>query len=689
MAGEKDLKTFHRWVYEAHVASRAWREESWRDCEMYDGGRAQWSDQEWEDFRAAGFDPLTINRTFPVVNLLLGTQAQNKFQIVAKGRTQRDGEISQVMSEGIQFLMDQCGGEFLISEAFADQVIAGVGCLVVTLNSDPRQEKIRVARRDWREVYWDPYSSPWFTPERCRYVFHHPWTDLSELQAMFPERARELEEQFNEMTSASRWDGWYRDEATLVEDERQVLPGYEWADRRRRRVRPVNLWYTVFERGWYAILADGQVLELDRLPAMEQYEVIRQAVEVVQASVRKMRTATFLGDVLLHEGPTPFGHDQYPFVPFVGYVDRWGFPYGVPRQIRSQDIEVNKRRSMALALLRARQVIMEEDAVGGGQDVLQRTYEEVNKLDGFIILRAGALREGKFQIREQGQLAPSQVALLEQSEREINETSGANAERQGLQTNAVSGRAIQARQAQGATMTASLFDNLRRSLQILGELCVSAIQTFWTEEKVLRITDRLTGAEKFVSLNQRVVGADGTIEVRNNVTQGRYDIVVSEAPSTDTIREQNLNLIIEWVKKSPPEIIPYLMNMALEMSNLPNKEQLLARIRPILGISPDDEDITPEEAKERALRELEAHQALQQHQAELEEASAQLELEHKRLENEKLRREIGEIEARGRVDRARQVAELVARERRIKGIDPSSLARFQRGFNRDTTRTVT
>ena len=90
----------------------------------------------------------------------------------------------------------------------------------------------------------------------------------------------------------------------------------------------------------------------------------------------------------------------------------------------------------------------------------------------------------------------------------------------------------------------------------------------------------------------------GEITLRNNITQGKFDCVVSEAPATDTVREQHLNMLIEWVKKSPPEIIPYLMNAAMELSNLPNKEQLMARIRPILGIEGgDDHNLSPEEVK--------------------------------------------------------------------------------------------
>ena len=118
---------------------------------------------------------------------------------------------------------------------------------------------------------------------------------------------------------------------------------------------------------------------------------------------------------------------------------------------------------------------------------------------------------------------------------------------------------------------------------------------------------------------------------------------MSDAPQTDTVREKNLNLIIEWVKKSPPEIIPQLINLAFEMSNLPNKEQLLARMRPILGIAPGEEDLSADEIKQRTIEQLEAQQQEQEQAAAVEQERVRLELEKMQAENEKTQAETQKI----------------------------------------------
>lgn len=640
-----DIKAFQTWVAEAHWASTDWRSESWRDEAMYDGD--QWDTDDYTAASDAGIEMLTINRTFPVINLILGTQAINKFDIAAKARTQDDSELSQTMSEAIQFVMDQSDGSFLLSAAFRDAIVPGIGCLSPGFHPDPRREKVRVAYRDWKELWWDPFANPWFSPLDCRYVFHQRWMDLSTLRAMFPKHDKELGDYFADISGGvkSEWNSIFDDEATLVEEIGRTLSGSDWGDAQRQRVRPVEMWYTVFEQAWFAKFPDGRVIELAKdMDPMQQYQIIQQAQEVVSATIRRVRVATFLGDLMLQDLPSPYPHDQFPFIPFVGYIDRYKHPYGVPRQIRDQDIEINKRRSMAMALLSKRRTIVESD-VAEDKEGLQAIYEEANKPDGFVVVKPGGLN--KILIQEHQNLAASQISILQQSENEIQQISGANAEQMGYQSNAESGRAIEKRQVQGATVTASLFSNLRRSTKLLGEQIISLVQGSWTGEKILRVTDRLTGAEKFVAINQ----PDEQGHIKHNITQGRYDLVVSDAPQTDTVRERNLDLIIEWVKKSPPEIIPQLMQLAFEMSNIPNKDQLLERMKPLLGVNPAEEDMSAEEIKAQAIQQLEAQKQSQAAMAEIEQRRIMLELDKMEAENQKIRAEAAKIVKLADIDR--------------------------------------
>jgi hypothetical protein len=650
MPKEIDAKKLNNWVKESHWASSEWRAESWRDEEMVDGGEAQWTQEDADEADDAGIRRITINRTFPTINYITGYEILNKFETVAKGRTKYDTDLSQIVTEGIKYVLDQNGGEFLISEAFRDQIVPGFGCLSPCLNTDPRKESLAIKKRDWKETYWDVFAKPWFTPESCRYVFTQRWMDLEDLKAMFWEKRNEIDDKFRDLSGSYTEDysDYFGDEANLVEEEKRLLASIDWAENERKRIRPVELWYAVHEPSFFAVFPDGRAIELnnDRQDVLEQYSLVQSAQQVVASVVRKIKVVSFVDDLILMHSNSPYPHDQYPFIPFIGYLDRWGFPYGVPRQIRGQDEEVNKRRSMALKMLNSRRIVAEKGAAKDEEE-RQQQYEEAQKFDGYVVVENDSLSAKRFQIVDEAQLSAPQLAILQSDEQEIREITGQITPGIITKSNPISGRAIDKSEASTVVpSTASIFQNMRRSLKMMGEQVVANMQGFWTHEKVLRITDNFTGSQRFEVLNEMVVDENGgVVEVKNNISQSRFDLVVSEAPQTDTIREKNLELLIETAKKSPPEAIGTLMIAAFELSSLPNKEQLLLKLKPLLGGDPTEEDMTPTQLKQKVLAELEAQRAEQSQMQELAKADAKLELLNKEIDIYKKQAEIERLRA--------------------------------------------
>ena len=303
------LLKLNSWIWEAQWAAREWREESWRDSEMFDGGQASWTAKDYADAQEAGIDPITINRTFPTCNMLLGSQAVNRFDIVAKGRTQEDTELSNVMTEGIKFIFDQWEGEFIISDAFKDAVIPGFGCVSPCLNDDPRSERLSLKYRDWKEIWGDPFSPVWWHPSHTRYVTHQKWVDLEDFKALFPEQERKIDEAYAQMSGEWREHGYssLQDEAQMVEEKIRMLSASDWVDTHRKRIRPAETWYPVNEMSLFALYADGRSYEIKKdMDPRAAFQAVEGSQQVVRAIVKKMRVATFFGEsLLLQDRPTP------------------------------------------------------------------------------------------------------------------------------------------------------------------------------------------------------------------------------------------------------------------------------------------------------------------------------------------------------------------------------------------------
>lgn len=578
------IKSLLAFVAESKSSQEGWRRQSWEDYEFRDG--KHWDQMAFDKLVKKGINPLTINRIFPIVNLIQGHFIRNQQDIIAKGRTYADSELGQTMSEALAYVRDQNKGSEITAAAFNDEIIAGFGCIEVSKNPDPREEPVKWTRNPWYTITWDPYASPWFEKDSCRYVYKDPWKNLDDLIMLFPEKKRDLEDQFSRLTSTYYTPEIY-DAADVIEDYHKYLSSNHWVNHDRRRVKPVEMWYTSITEGWFARMPDSRIIDLDTLESpSDQMQVIRYADELIKANVKKMRVATFISDLLLQDVPTPYKHDSYPFVPFVGYLDRFDCPFGIPRQIKEQSMEVNKRRSMALSLISNRRVTIEEDAA---KDI-NKLYDEANRSDGFLVVKKGKLEAVKIQ--EMQALAAPQIDLMNQSEREIQEIAGANDDALSRDTRLQSGVALDKRQELSATVTASLVENAKYSQRRLGELTMAMVQSEWTGHKVLRVTDRMSGAEKFVAINERIYDQEsGAITVRNDISEARFDIVVANAPITDTMREKNMELLFGAINKAPPEAVAPLLNMAFEISDIPNKTALLKQVRASMGMDAIDETL--------------------------------------------------------------------------------------------------
>jgi hypothetical protein len=184
----------------------------------------------------------------------------------------------------------------------------------------------------------------------------------------------------------------------------------------------------------------------------------------------------------------------------------------------------------------------------------------------------------------------------------------------GKSTQAVSGIAIQRRQDQGSVATNKLFDNLRLAVQIQGETQLSLIEQFFTEEKQFRITNK-RGVAQFFTAN------DGLPE--NDITRTKADFVVDEAAWNASIRQAQAEMLGELMTKMPPQVALVMLDLFVELMDIPNRDAIVARIRQVTGMT--DPDATEPDPEQQAKAEAQAKaQQLQDAllQAELDEKQA-------------------------------------------------------------------
>jgi hypothetical protein len=113
------------------------------------------------------------------------------------------------------------------------------------------------------------------------------------------------------------------------------------------------------------------------------------------------------------------------------------------------------------------------------------------------------------------------------------------------------------------------FDNFSRSRELKGEVRLALIQQYYTEARSFRVRTE-SGDQTEMKINQR--NAAGEIE--NNVTLGRYQLAIDEAPISATFMQGQLQEALEMREMG----IPIPDDIIIQMSSLPYKQEIKQRM---------------------------------------------------------------------------------------------------------------
>jgi hypothetical protein len=181
---------------------------------------------------------------------------------------------------------------------------------------------------------------------------------------------------------------------------------------------------------------------------------------------------------------------------------------------------------------------------------------------------------------------PAAVIQAEtQATQDLTAISGINEALMGVDIpNQSSGRAIELKQKQAITHIAPMFDHLRESKKKVAYLLwgkrghAGVIPQFYTDDKVYRVEG--TNGQEFIHVNQQVIEQDplGNVIHRtlNDLSQGEFDIVVSDTQASTTQRQAQMWSLVDAVSKLqvPGDLV---FDIILDLSDLPNKEEIKQR----------------------------------------------------------------------------------------------------------------
>ncbi|EEV9244869.1 hypothetical protein [Escherichia coli] len=592
-----------------------WRDAANKACAYYDGDQLPL--EVLQVLKDRG-QPMTIhNLIAPTVDGVLGMEAKTRTDLLV---------ISDDPDDETEKLAEAINAEFADacrlgnmnkarSDAYAEQIKAGLSWVEVRRNSDPFGPEFKVSTVSRNEVFWD-----WLSREAdlsdCRWLMRRRWMDTDEAKATFPGMAQVIDYAIDD------WRGFV--DTTVTEGQPSPLMSAweeyqswdrqqnEWLQRERRRVLLQVVYYRTFERLPVIELSNGRVVAFDKNNLMHAVAVASGRVQVRVGRVSRIREAWFVGPHFIVDRPCSAPQGMFPLVPFWGYrKDKTGEPYGlISRAIPAQD-EVNFRRIKLTWLLQAKRVIMDEDATQLSDNELM---EQIERPDGIIKLNPARKNQKSvadvFRVEQDFQVASQQFQVMQESEKLIQDTMGVYSAFLGQDSNASSGVAISNLVEQGATTLAEINDNYQFACQQVGRLLLAYLLDDLKKRRNHAVVINRDDRQRRQTIVLNAEGDNG--ELTNDISRLNTHIALAPVQQTPAFKAQLAQRMSEVIQGLPPQVQAVVLDLWVNLLDVPQKQEFVERIRAALGTPKSPDEMTPEEQEAAAQQ-----QALEQQQAEL------------------------------------------------------------------------
>lgn len=544
------------------------------DYDYYDG--KQLTPTERAALKLRGQPDIVVNRMKVAVNGILGVMASSHTDPKAWPRAQDDNDAADVATEVLRYVAEKERFNRKRVECFKDNLLGGT-CAMFIGGSD---KSVPMSQVRWEEFFYDPRSRKVDFSD-ARYKGIMKWKYIDEVQDSYPGTSIDFTSDMGSTGGSLFMMG-------ETQQDRPIAQG--WLDDKYRRVMIVEMYYK-HKNQWIKVV--------------------------------------FWYGGILEEGPSPFldeyGNKICPIEAVSCYVDRDNNRYGIARDMRDLQDEINKRRSKLLHLVNSSQIqARDPSAIEVDANVARK---EAARPDGVLPF-------GWQKVPTQD-MAQGQSLLLTEAKSEM-ERFGPNPAVLGRQGADTSGRALLARQQAGMIELAVPLDQMEDWELRCYKAVWLRVKQFWKAPQFIRVTGNPDDPQ-FVGINQPIPNpqagqpvmaphpegltqdaGDGTQVVqqvpvmqqmvdenqqpvedpqnpgqpmlrpkihpdilgyKNNVAEMDVDIVIDSTPATATIMQEMFQDLMKLVSSNPAYAQQVPFETFLQLMPIPRKRQIIAEIK--------------------------------------------------------------------------------------------------------------
>jgi hypothetical protein len=540
----------------------------------------QWSKDDREENEANGKPCLTINISLSTLNAIYTEYSKLKSDITTKSTGSAVHDESVLLNKTIRNVMEQNHYSDKEADFFLDGITSGRAWVspIISDDVDPLGEIV---------LKFEDYNNIVLSPDAAEYD-PVTWPELF----YFDEYTREeIREEFGEKVADSidyslNGDIGKYDYLTKLRTfgEGDTNENSHGEDNNADYDSTIIVTREYYEYANTYTFVDDNTSDYEILPTSDfdnKKEAVRLAKEsnlsLYETRSKRIKFVSFCGSVMVDKGWLPY--EYYSKIPFFAYFSR-GRTMGVMDNIKSPQQQLNKAESQELHIVNSTSNggwQMEEDTL------VNMTPEELE--------RKGA-KTGLVLVRRRGakpmeKIYPNQVPtgvsnLGNKATSHLMRVAGVNDAMMGITKTNDSGNLFENKKDVGQGLLQRIFDNLRRTQNLVGRSVVSLIQNYYTEPRLIRYAAADGELTEEVAINQ----VNAANRIVNDVTVGRYETVVTWAPKADVLNDYEMDKMLR-MREAGFEIPDW---MIVDKSQLTNKKVLVDQLRRQAGL-----DKTPEE----------------------------------------------------------------------------------------------
>lgn len=568
----------------------------------------QW-DEEVKKRRGANRPALTFNLLNGVVKQIIGDYRQNKLaiKILPSGGPSTE-EVADILGGLIRSIEMDSKADHAYTNALECSARGGFGYFRVMSEyeaDDVFNQKLLIKPiYNPLTVYFDP-SAKRITREDAQYCLVTEMMSKTEFKRLYPN----AEEQ-----------GW-----DIIDIDSDNMD--EWATDDQIRICEYFIKETVKER--LVAFDSGAVVSIDDEKQIEALQQIGwNAVKERQADRTNIKWYKCNGSHILEQ--RTFKTKYIPIIPVLGEevnlegktLLRSSVFYGIDAQLsynyeRSTAIERSALAAKAPWIVTAKQIEMYRDQWDNANNTPQP----------YLVHQPDPAMPAGPQRIEPPSPSGADMQNAQTAAQDVQRTTLVFNSQLGAQTNIQSGVGLSEQQSQGATSTFIFPDNLRTGIEHCGRVLIDWIPFIYDTQRVVRTINTEDDIE-MQTINQKQQNPLLAVtEVLNDITVGKYDVVVSAGKAFASRRREAVDGMMQFAKVFPQQA-PLVADLMIDNMDVPGGEVMAARIKRSLPPQVVNDPDSPEgqQAAAQAQQQQQQQQQLMQAHIQTDQGKQQAEM---------------------------------------------------------------